>query len=57
MLLGFVFSAIAAGFVGFVTSALAGHPILMSFVFYSLSGCLGILAFALHQMDDRADRS
>lgn len=54
MLLGYVLTAIAAGATGLLASMLAGHPLMMSLLFYSLSGCCGILAFAWHALTVQA---
>ncbi|MCU0882287.1 MAG: hypothetical protein MUF14_06425 [Hyphomonadaceae bacterium] len=54
MLLGFVLSAIAAGAAGLLASIIAGHPLMVSLMFYSLSGCCGVLAFAWHAVNPKA---
>ncbi len=56
MLLGFVLSAIAAGAAGLLASMMAGHPLMVSLMFYSLSGCCGVLAFAWHSVDPKASQ-
>jgi hypothetical protein len=54
VLIGFVLSAIAAGCAGLLASVLAGHPLLVSLLFYSLSGCCGVLAYAWRTLDGQA---
>jgi hypothetical protein len=35
---------------------MAGHPLMVSLMFYSLSGCCGVLAFAWHSVDPKASQ-
>ena len=50
MMGGILFSAVGAGVISLGVSVLSGHPVLVSLAFYSLAGCCGMLAYALHML-------
>lgn len=57
MLAGIVLSAVLAGSASLAFSVVAGHPLLVTLLFYSLSGCCGVLAFSLQAMSNLDHRS
>lgn len=47
IVVGHIFSAIAGGLVGVVSSATVGHPLTTCVACYSLGGLLGVVAFSV----------